>query len=283
VIVSAGRPGLSRGQTAFLKPGPAARHVVVAQGPGQWADPQRAATDVAARLRLTRAPLTGTPGTGAWLDAWRRADEAATKAVDSVLDAGENLTEPRLARDLVSALPGGALLWIASSQPVRDIDGGAQPRADLRIMASRGASGIDGTTSSAIGAALAHDGPAFALIGDLALLHDVAGLALGPEEPRPDLCLVVVNNDGGGIFSSLEPAAFPPSFERLFGTPHGARVPHLAAAFGLPYQRLERPGDLPEALQGGGLRIVEARTDRAAAADLRARLRAAAAEAIRRL
>ena len=167
-----------------------------------------------------------------------------------MLDAGENLTEPRLARDLVAALPGGALLWIASSQPVRDIDGGARPRADLRILASRGASGIDGTTSSAIGAALAHGGPAFALIGDLALVHDAPGLALGPREPRPDLCLVVVNNDGGGIFSSLEPAAFPAPFERLFGTPHGTRVDHLAAAFGLPYQRLEQPGDLPKALPG---------------------------------
>jgi 2-succinyl-5-enolpyruvyl-6-hydroxy-3-cyclohexene-1-carboxylate synthase len=91
----------------------------------------------------------------------------------------------------------------------------------------------------------------------------------------------VVNNDGGGIFSHLEPAAFPASFERLFGTPHGTRVDRLAAAFGLPYQRLEHPGDLPRALAGGGLRIVEARTDRAEAAGLRSRLRAAAAEAIR--
>ncbi len=278
LIVSAGRPGLSRGQTAFLGRGPARRHVVVAQGPGHWADPQRAATDVAAALRLT-----GTPGTeGGWLDAWRRADEAASRAVHAVLAAEENLAEPRLARDLVAALPGGALLWIASSQPVRDIDGGAQPRADLHVLASRGASGIDGTASSAIGAALAHDGPAFALIGDLALVHDAAGLALGPREPRPDLCLVVVNNDGGGIFSDLEPAAFPGSFERLFGTPHGTRIDHLAAAFGLPYQRLERPGDLPEALRGCGLRIVEAQTDRTAAAALRARMRAAATEAIRR-
>jgi 2-succinyl-5-enolpyruvyl-6-hydroxy-3-cyclohexene-1-carboxylate synthase len=104
-------------------------------------------------------------------------------------------------------------------------------------------------------------------------VHDAAGLALGPQEPRPDLCLVVVNNDGGGIFSSLEPAAFPGSFERLFGTPHGTRVDHLAAAFGLPYQRLERPGDLPKVLPGQGLRMVEVRTDRAAAADLRATLR----------
>ena len=277
LIVSAGRPGLSRGQTAFLSRGPARRHVVVAQGPGHWADPQRAATDVAAALRLT-----GTPGRGtAWLDAWRQADEAASRAVHAVLSAEENLAEPRLARDLVAALPGGALLWIASSQPVRDIDGGARPRADLHLLASRGASGIDGTTSSAIGAALAHGGPAFALIGDLALVHDAAGLALGPEEPRPDLCLVVVNNDGGGIFSDLEPAAFPGSFERLFGTPHGTRIDHLAAAFGLPYQRLGRPGDLPGALRGQGLRIVEARTDRPAAAELRARMRAAATAAIR--
>jgi 2-succinyl-5-enolpyruvyl-6-hydroxy-3-cyclohexene-1-carboxylate synthase len=277
LIVSAGRPGLSRGQTAFLSQGPARRHVVIASGPGLWADPQRAATDVTSALRLT-----GTPGKeGAWLDAWRQADQAASSAAGAVLAAEENLTEPRLARDLVAALPGGALLWIASSQPVRDIDGGAQPRADLQVLASRGASGIDGTASSAIGAALAHGGPAFAVLGDLALVHDAAGLALGPLEPRPDLCLVVVSNDGGGIFSDLEPAAFPASFERLFGTPHGTRIDHLAAAFGLPYQRLERPGDLSGALPGRGLRIVEARTDRTAAAALRTRMRAAATAAVR--
>ncbi len=281
LIVSAGRPGLSRPQNAFLA-GPARRHVVVAQGPGRWADPQRAATDVASALRLTGTPQgSRDPRDSAWLDAWRRADDAARRAVDAMLDDDENLTEPRLARDLASALPDGAMLWTGSSQPVRDIDLGLSPRADLRVLASRGTSGIDGTTSSAIGAALAHGGPAFALIGDLAFLHDAAGLALGPDEPRPDLCLVVVNNDGGGIFSTLEQAAFPGSFERLFGTPHGTELPHLAAAFGLPYQRLEQPGDLTKALQGTGLRIVEAQTSRAAGAGLRARLRAVAAEAVR--
>ncbi len=106
-------------------------------------------------------------------------------------------------------------------------------------------------------------------------------LALGPDEPRPDLCLVVANNDGGGIFSSLEQAAFPGSFERLFGTPHGAGLQHLAAAFGLPYQRLDHPADLAKTLQGTGLRVVEAQTTRTAAAALRARLRVVAAEAIR--
>ncbi len=281
LIVSAGRPGLSRPQLAFLKNGPAStgsapRHVVVAQGPGRWADPQRAATDVASALRIT-----GTHGRTAWLEGWQRADEAARRAVDAVLDEDESLSEPRLARDLASALPEGALLWCGSSQPVRDIDCALLPRADLRVLASRGTSGIDGTTSSAIGAALAHGGPAFAVIGDLTFLHDAAGLALGPDEPRPDLCLVVVNNDGGGIFSALEQAAFPGPFERLFGTPHGTGLNHLAAAFGLPYQRLEQPGDLTKALQGTGLRIVEAQTSRPADTELRARLRAAAAAAIR--
>ncbi len=282
VIVSAGRPGLSRPQLAFLKNGSARRHVVVAQGPGRWADPQRAATDVATALRLTGAP-DGAGSAGGWLNGWQRADEAARRAVDAVLDEDESLTEPRLARDLATSLPDGALLWCGSSQPVRDIDCALPPRADLRVLASRGTSGIDGTTSSAIGAALAHGGPAFAVIGDLTFLHDAAGLALGPDEPRPDLCLVVVNNDGGGIFSALEQAAFPGPFERLFGTPHGTGLNHLAAAFGLPYQRLEQPGDLAKALQGTGLRVVEAQTSRAGDTELRARLRAVAAAAVRRM
>jgi 2-succinyl-5-enolpyruvyl-6-hydroxy-3-cyclohexene-1-carboxylate synthase len=157
------------------------------------------------------------------------------------------------------------------------------PRPGLRVLASRGASGIDGLVSSAIGAALAHQaaggGPAAALLGDLALVHDAPGLMLGPAEPRPDLCLIVVNNDGGGIFSDLEQAALPGPFERLFGTPHGTDVSSLARAAGLPYTRLESPAGLRAALAGEGLRVVEVRTDRAAAARLRADLRAACAAA----
>jgi 2-succinyl-5-enolpyruvyl-6-hydroxy-3-cyclohexene-1-carboxylate synthase len=278
LIVSAGRPGLSRPQTAFLSRS-AARHVVVRQGAGHWADPQRSATDVVSGVRL--AGPARPRGSSAWLDGWRRADEAARHAVDAVLDGDDRLTEPRLARDLVAGLPEAALLWTGSSLPVRDLDLHGAPRADIRILASRGASGIDGANSAAIGAALAHGGPAFALVGDLAFLHDAPGLAIGPDEPRPDLCLIVVNNDGGGIFSALEQAAFPASFERLFGTPHGAGLHHLAAAFGLPYQRLDLPEDLGKALPGTGLRIVEAQTDRAAGAALRDRLRAVAAAAVR--
>jgi 2-succinyl-5-enolpyruvyl-6-hydroxy-3-cyclohexene-1-carboxylate synthase len=295
LIVSAGRPGLSRAQLAFLAgpPGGApARHIVLAQGPGRWADPARTATSVAAAVRLAGPgpqDAAGSRDTG-WLDSWRRADAAARGAADAVLDSGSGLSEPELARDLAAALAGGALLWAASSLPVRDLDLHMAPRADVRVLASRGASGIDGLVSSAIGAALAHQaaggGQAAALLGDLAFLHDTPGLLLGPDEPRPDLCLVVVNNDGGGIFSDLEQASFPCSFERVFGTPHRIDISRLAGAAGIPYIRLESPADLPGALASRGLRVAEARTDRTAGADLRAALRAAcraAAEQERRV
>jgi 2-succinyl-5-enolpyruvyl-6-hydroxy-3-cyclohexene-1-carboxylate synthase len=301
VIISAGRPGLTRPQSALLAMArtgaPAVRHVVVGSGPGMWADPQRAATDVAPAICLAGAPRKAPAG---WLDAWRDADAAATGAAGAVLDAAAawaGLAEPEVARGLVAALPRGAVLWCGNSLSVRDIDLLLPPRTDTRVIASRGASGIDGTFSTAAGAALAHAAEhpgavAFALIGDLSLLHDAPGLAIGPAEPRPDLCVVVVNNDGGGIFEGLEPARFkdasaaadgPSVFERVFGTSHGASLEQLAAAFGVPYTLVERPGDLAKALApaggGTGPRIVEARTGRAASEDLRARMRAAAVAA----
>jgi len=275
VIVSAGRPGLSRAQLGYLKLGALARHVVVAQGPGHWADPARSATDVVPAVRLAGEPGAGT----GWLASWRAADTAASAAAAAILGDGEALSEPRLARDLAAALPDGALLWAASSLPIRDLDQQMAPRAGLTVLASRGASGIDGMISAASGAALAHQraggGPAAALVGDLALLHDAPGLFTGPEEARPDLVLVVANNDGGGIFSQLEQAEHDGPFERVFGTPHGARLGSLAAAAGLPASTVERACDLPGALAGGGIRVVEVRTSRAAGAALRRELRAA--------
>ncbi|MGE5131822.1 MAG: 2-succinyl-5-enolpyruvyl-6-hydroxy-3-cyclohexene-1-carboxylic-acid synthase [Gemmatimonadota bacterium] len=288
LLISAGRPGLSRPQQAFLRAG-AARHVVITQGPGRWADPARGATDVAQAVRLTGAPrLTGgPPGGSGWLAAWQAADAAACKAAGALLDAGEALSEPRLARDLAALLPAGSLLWAASSLPIRDLDQHAAPRTGLRILASRGASGIDGLVSSAAGAALAHQraggGPAVALLGDLAFLHDAPGLFAGPDEPQPDLTLLVVNNNGGGIFSTLEQAALPGPFERVFGTPHQADLAALAAAAGLPYLLLDTPAVLAEAVgalrPGQGMRVAEVRTGRAAGAALRAQLTEAAVAA----
>jgi len=299
LIVSAGRPGLSRSQLALLRTGLAdadgaqVRHVVLTQGPGRWADPARSATDVAGAVRLEAEAGSGSRRGHrhcGWLRDWLDADQAVVAAIDSVLDADDALSEPRLARDVAAALPDGALLWAASSLPIRDLDQQLRPRSGLRILASRGASGIDGLVSSAIGAALAHQaaggGQAVALLGDLALLHDAPGLILGADEPRPDLCLVVVNNDGGGIFSTLEQAAFPGPFERVFGTPHGTALASLATASGLPHRRVGHADELREALAsagapGAGLSLAEVRTGRADQAALRERLAAAAAAALR--
>jgi 2-succinyl-5-enolpyruvyl-6-hydroxy-3-cyclohexene-1-carboxylate synthase len=292
VVVSAGRPGLSRAQLAFLRaagtPAGPARHIVIAQGPDRWADPARSATDVAAAAELMWPAHP--PQDRGWLASWQRADAAARRAVDAILDGETALSEPRLARDLAALLPAGSLLWAASSLPVRDLDHQLAPRGDLRVLASRGASGIDGLVSSAIGAALAHQraggGPAAALLGDLAFLHDAPGLFLGPDEPRPDLTLVVVSNDGGGIFSTLEQSVLTGPFERVFGTPHHADLGALAAAAGLPHVLVTTPAGLAAALSGEslpakGLRVAEVRTGRAAGAAARAGLAAAAAAGLR--
>ncbi|MFO7253431.1 MAG: thiamine pyrophosphate-dependent enzyme, partial [Actinomycetes bacterium] len=273
VVVTLGRPGLSRPLLSWLKR--AEEHIVVAPDLSRWPDPTRSATQVA---QVVEIPVAS--GGDGWLRSWRRAEAAARDAIDRVLDSG-GLTEPRLARDLAASLPNGALLFCGSSMPVRDLDQVMRPRRGLRVMANRGASGIDGLVSTAIGAALAHDGPAYALIGDLSLLHDQNGLILGPREPRPDLCLVVVNNDGGGIFSLLPQAALTGPFERVFGTPHGVDIGYLAAATGTPYTALSSIADLPKAIRGEGLRIVEARTDRAENAAVHAALRDAVQAAVR--
>jgi 2-succinyl-5-enolpyruvyl-6-hydroxy-3-cyclohexene-1-carboxylate synthase len=280
LIVSAGRAGLTRGQQALLR-GPVDRHVVLSQGPGRWSDPARSATAVTGGVVLRGAP----PGRRSdWLQSWRDAEAAAQAVAGKILAASGELSEPLAASSVAVALPAGALLWVASSLPARDLDRHMEPRSDLRVLASRGASGIDGLVSSAIGAALAHQaaggGQAAALLGDIAVVHDAPGLMLGPAEPRPDLCLIVVNNDGGGIFSALEQAAFPGPFERVFGTPHGTDFAALAEAAGMPYTLLSTAADLPEALRQPGLRLAELRNSRAEGTALRAALASACTAAL---
>ncbi|NAS20343.1 2-succinyl-5-enolpyruvyl-6-hydroxy-3-cyclohexene-1-carboxylic-acid synthase [Herbidospora sp. NEAU-GS84] len=272
VVVTLGRPGLSRPLLAWLKR--AQEHVVVARDLTRWPDPTRSATQVAQAVEIPVAA-----GGDQWLNAWRRAEMAARHAVDDVLDAG-GLSEPRLARDLAAIIPNGSLLFCGSSMPVRDLDQAMRPRRGVRLMANRGASGIDGLVSTAAGAALAHHGRAYALMGDLSFLHDHNGLVIGPREPRPDLCVVVVNNDGGGIFSLLPQSSLGGSFERIFGTPHGVDLGYLAAATGTPYSVVSDPDDLAKAIRGEGPRLVEARTDRNANAAVHVAMRDAVRAAI---
>lgn len=285
LVVSVGRPNLSRQVLAFLRR--AERHVVVSAGAvgdpvastlNAFSDPVRSATDVVAAVAPPAgADLESAPRTE-WSLLWERAEETARAALDAVLDKEEVLSEPRLARDLVAQLGAGSLLFAGSSMPIRDLDATMRARCGVRLVGNRGVSGIDGTVSTAIGAALAHQsaggGQACALLGDLALLHDQNGLVIGPGEPRPELAVVVVNNDGGGIFSGLEQAGHP-DFERVFGTPHGVSMERVAAVADVPYTRVEWATDLPKALLGEGLRLVEVCTRRSDSAALRRRMQAA--------
>jgi 2-succinyl-5-enolpyruvyl-6-hydroxy-3-cyclohexene-1-carboxylate synthase len=276
-VVVVGRPTLSRGVRGLMGSAPV---YGIGDHP-QWTDPQYVATHVRGWLDLD--DMSHVDGLDPdWLPAWRHADTAAGNAVEKLLGEQEWPTGLQVAAEVLDALPSGAALFLGSSNPVRDVDLVAEPRSDIEVHANRGVAGIDGNVSTAAGMALATDRPSYALIGDLTLLHDLNGLLVGPLEERPDLTVVVHNDDGGGIFTLLEQGAaeYQPSFERVFGTPHGADLESLCRGYHVDHVRARTPGELRAALAPGrGLRVVEVRSDRTLLRDLHARLRSTVADA----
>jgi 2-succinyl-5-enolpyruvyl-6-hydroxy-3-cyclohexene-1-carboxylate synthase len=241
-------------------------HTVLIDPDGLWRDPTAAATERIqadpARLLSRAAAGAGTARSGGWTELWTGADEVASAIIDSALE-GPALSEASLARTLGRSLAPGTILYVSSSMPVRDVDLFLPARrTPLHILANRGANGIDGVTSSALGAAAAGAGPVVLLTGDLAFLHDVSGLLVGATLGQ-DLTLVVPNNDGGGIFSFLPIASTLPQddFRTLFHTPHGIDLSRVAAAAGAEHRIAttvaELPGALAECASGGGLQVIE--------------------------
>ena len=280
-VLVVGRPTLSRPVTALLAD-PDVR-VETVPGGHRWADATRSSARVGGPpAGVTRMPGQGPVATSPWAQAWGDAAARVGRTVDGLLDARADVTAARLARDVVAALPVGSLLVLGSSTPVRDVDRFAVPRGDLAVLANRGVAGIDGTVSTAIGAAAVHGGPAFALMGDLTFLHDLTGLLLGEGETAPDLTVVVTDNDGGGIFAQLEPGAdrFVTDYRRVFGTPHGRDLVAVAQSLGWAATEVTAPDGLAAALALGGPRVVVVRTDQRAEADLARELRQAAERAL---
>ena len=207
-----------------------------------------------------------------WALAGKRAGEAI---VGSVLEGP--FFEGTVLHLLAAELPEGATLVVGSSMPVRDLDAFGLPRDEqLRVLANRGASGIDGFASTALGAAAAGPGPVVAVCGDLSFYHDMNGL-LAARDHEGDVTFVVINNDGGGIFHMLPIREFEPPFTRLFATPHGLDFGRAAALYDLPHRRVDGEQDLASALSGmgrtgPGVRILEVMSRREENRDRRERV-----------
>ena len=269
VVIHVGAPLTNRAASRWLDGVPR----LIVDPDAAWLDPTRSAgRRVAADPDLLLRAVTDDVcwrGPGApWLERWLEADDLARRTIDGLLDSWDEPFEGRVARDVAAALPDGAALVVGSSMPVRDAESFVAPREGLHWFCNRGVNGIDGFVSTVLGVARAHaSGPVVGLLGDLTLLHDGGGL-LGARHRGLDATLVVLDNDGGGIFSFLPQAGLPEHFEPLFGTPHGIDLADVAAAYGVPAVRVEAAGDVVpavgDAVGAGGVRIVIVPTDRAA-------------------
>jgi 2-succinyl-5-enolpyruvyl-6-hydroxy-3-cyclohexene-1-carboxylate synthase len=296
-VVVYGWPTLSRAVTRLISRDDV--EVVVAGRRPTWPDPGHQAFRVSTTVaREGTVDGAGPREPDEWLSAWLSADQCARVAVEEVLAREPAFTGLHVARDVAAAVPGGGLLVAGSSSPVRDLDlagapwtnplldegGRVNPADHRKVLGNRGLAGIDGTVSMAVGAALVHrTGPSYALVGDLTFLHDANALVRGSYEARPDLTVVVVNDDGGGIFTTLEQGepAYAESFERIFGTPHGVSLEALAAATHTPYTLVTTRRELRSALsRSRGLRIIEVQVDRSRIRDLHERLAKAVEAAV---
>jgi 2-succinyl-5-enolpyruvyl-6-hydroxy-3-cyclohexene-1-carboxylate synthase len=257
---------------------------------GAWQDPAGAvATILGGDPRATLEALgqhVRRRRDSAWLDRWRRADRAAAAAIARVLGTA-GLSEPRVAAELGARLPEAATLVVASSMPVRDVETFFPARqAPPRVLANRGANGIDGTVSTAFGVAAAARGPVVLLIGDVALAHDVGGL-LAATRPGVKLTIVLIDNDGGGIFDFLPVSGTDPRehYVEHVATPHGLDFSHAAALYGCGFERAQDVDGLRDALERalGAERtaIVHVRTDRPANVALHREVWDAVARSIR--
>jgi 2-succinyl-5-enolpyruvyl-6-hydroxy-3-cyclohexene-1-carboxylate synthase len=291
LVLRLGAPLTSKAFGSWLASHSAAE-LWLADPDGRFADPTHRAAELlrfepellcsALAAELERRAVRCDP---AWSARFAAADARARAVLEAGLAEDDRLFGPRVAAELADSLPASATLFVSNSLPIRDVDAvfpvSARP---LRVLCNRGANGIDGIVSTALGAAAGGASPLVLLTGDLALLHDLGGLCIA-RRARLSATIVVLNNDGGGIFSALPVAAHREAvgFDALFTTPHGLELAHAAALFGATHARVANPEELRLALKQSigapGLRIVEVRQDREADVAARRALFARAAQA----
>jgi len=292
VVLRFGATPVSRPLLSYLQRHARACQVLV--GEGGWNDPALIARQVieANPRSLCQALLEALQEghrpdrePSDWSLRWQRTNQRARGALQSRLADEPGLSEPGVFLELAGLLPAGATLFAGNSMPVRDLDtvflGSERP---LRFLANRGASGIDGVTSTALGVSAVSDDPLALVIGDLSFYHDMNGL-LAARRYGLRATIVLLNNDGGGIFSLLPQADDPEHFEELFGTPHGLDFRPAAEMYGLTYRRVDGWEDfrrvVRESMGSSSTTVVEVRTDRAANARLHRELWRAVSQALR--
>jgi 2-succinyl-5-enolpyruvyl-6-hydroxy-3-cyclohexene-1-carboxylate synthase len=287
-VVRLGAPPTSKTLATWLARQPEAPQVVVDDDLA-WADPDGVASTVlrGAPSRIASA-LTGALGPARadarWLSRWRRAGATAREALVRALAAEDVPFEGHAVAALAATLAADTTLYVGNSLAIRDLDwfwpAGAPP---VRVLANRGANGIDGFVSSTLGAAAGLPGPTVSLCGDLSFLHDIGGL-LAARRHGLRAVFLVLDNDGGGIFEHLPIAAFPRHLDELFVTPHGLDLGPLVEACGARFLRVEKPAPLApalgEALHAGGTTVLVLSIDRARSLAAHRRAWAQAASAV---
>jgi 2-succinyl-5-enolpyruvyl-6-hydroxy-3-cyclohexene-1-carboxylate synthase len=262
VVLRFGEPPASKVLNQWLAA--SGKNTIVATSQSRWSDPDRQAAMLVGERGLASELLKGMSnaqaGTNrAYLQRWLDADASAAAAIESEMSS---VTEPSIARAVVSSMPSGGHLVVSSSMPIRDVEWFGGMRADITVHSNRGANGIDGVIATAIGVAVSSNAPTVCLIGDVAFLHDSSSLA-ALSQREITLTIVVIDNDGGGIFSFLPQGEQLESsrFEQLFGTPHGTDLVALSRAHGLLAAGVSSIGQMRDAVadQGQGVRVAVAR------------------------
>ncbi|MFZ0890478.1 MAG: 2-succinyl-5-enolpyruvyl-6-hydroxy-3-cyclohexene-1-carboxylic-acid synthase [Candidatus Binataceae bacterium] len=269
-VLQFGHPPVSKPLVQFLGAARRLAYLVVAPA-GEWPEPLHVATDVVhgdpGEFFGALAELLEEKAHSHWAESWLRASSTARAALDADLAREAGMFEGKVFAETLKHLPPDAILHVGNSMPVRDLDtflGGAPH--PLAIYCNRGANGIDGVMSAAMGAAAVHAGPTVLVLGDLSFLHDLGALQIAARYPL-HIVIVVLNNDGGGIFSFLPQSALGDTFERFFGTPHGLSPGAAVTMCGGSYRRAASWDEFGAAMHAGladpGLHVIEIPGDRA--------------------
>jgi len=291
LILRMGATPASKPLQQFLQEHDRAYQVLV-DGGANWNDPARVAAEfIAATPRVlceallaARTPRVREASSSEWCATWQRLNRVAREAVVKSLEDIAELFEGKVFAELARLLSDGATVYVGNSMPVRDLDSFfPSVSSAIRFLGNRGASGIDGLVSSALGASAA-TGPVVLVLGDLAFYHDMNGL-LAAKLHQLNATIVLLNNDGGGIFSFLPQASYPAYFETLFGTPTGLQFRHAADLYGLTFSQTTsweafRVG-IQEGLTSSGVKLVEVQTTRARNVALHQQIWAAVGGALR--